>query len=261
MATALTSFPTVSISVNATTASGETALIELPPLVLDPIRNLLRPETFVDRFSYAYGYLLMDTAMRQQMDINPMYLAKGLLDAAETGSGYFSAAEIQTLFAEYNDILLARAQMENEKLARANLAEANAFLEENKNKENILTTPSGLQYRVLKEGSGQHPVLQDTVKLIYNISLLDGTLVDASGDTAMTTSLSDVSLSTGLREGLMLMNTGSRYRFWVHPDIGYGAYGFSTTIGPNKLTVIDVTMEGIEGQDVFLAGQPPTVKE
>lgn len=253
----LTSSPSVAISVNATTSSGETTVLELPPLVLDPIRNLLRPETFVDRFSYAYGYLLMDTAIRQQMDLNPMYLAKGLLDAAETGTGYYNAAEIQAIFAEYNNILLARAQMEYEELARTNLAEAEAFLAGNKEKENIRTTSSGLQYQVLVEGTGTRPGRQDSVRLQYSISLLDGTLVDTSGTQAVTTSLSDSSLSEGFREGLMLMNAGSRYRFWVHPDIGYGAYGFSTTIGPNVLIVIDVTMEGIVGQETAPADSTP----
>lgn len=241
----LTSTQSIAVSVSTSSDSGESAVFEVPPLVLDPIRNLLRPESFVDRFSYAYGYLLMDSAVRQDMSLSPQYLAKGLLDASELGKGYFTAAEIQAIFTEYNNIVLARAQADYEELARKNLQQAEEFLAGNKTKDNVSTTFSGLQYMVLDPGSGAKPQPYDTVTVNYTITLLDGSLIDSTQNAGSSLKLAAQTLSSGLREGLLMMNTGAHYRFWVHPNLGYGEYGFSTIIEPNVLLVMDVTLENI----------------
>lgn len=122
--------------------------------------------------------------------------------------------------------------------ADANRQEGLAFLADNATKEGVKTTSSGLQYKVLKDGSGQSPTAQDRVTVNYRGTLLSGKEFDASND--VTFPLNRV--IPGWTEGLQLMNEGAKYRLFVPSELAYGERGAGTVIGPNETLIFDVEL-------------------
>jgi FKBP-type peptidyl-prolyl cis-trans isomerase FkpA len=133
-----------------------------------------------------------------------------------------------------------------EKLLQAKAVDAaeagRIFMEKNKSAKGVITTPSGLQYMVLRQGPGPRPRSTDTVRVNYEGKLLDGTVFDSSyarNDPA-TFALNQV--IAGWTEGVSLMPVGAKYRFWVPSELGYGARGMPPTIGPNATLTFDVEL-------------------
>jgi FKBP-type peptidyl-prolyl cis-trans isomerase len=122
-----------------------------------------------------------------------------------------------------------------------NLADANAFLAQNKTKPGVVTTASGLQYEVMKEGDGKIPVATDTVTVHYKGMLLDGKVFDSSIDKGKPAQFPVNRVIKGWIEGLQIMKEGAKYRFWIHPDLAYGPRG-TGPIPPNALLVFEVEL-------------------
>lgn len=204
------------------------------------MEQLPEPETLDQRFSYTYGYLLMATAMRDVQDLDPLYFARGAYDAGLEAVPLIDESMMNTVLYEYQDKLITEAARRLEELAQKNLEDAESFLAVNGKREGVVTTASGLQYEVVEDSEGEKPSEQDTVRVNYRLTYLDGREGDASiRGIPSTFDLS--SMIPGFREGLLLMPVGSRFRFYVHPDLGYGAEG-STRIEPNTLLIFDVEL-------------------
>jgi len=109
----------------------------------------------------------------------------------------------------------------------------------------VLTTPSGLQYMVLREGSGPRPMASDTVRVNYEGKLLDGTVFDSSYERGEPAEFPLNRVIAGWTEGLSLMPVGAKYRFWIPSDLAYGASGSPPKIGPNATLTFDVELLGI----------------
>lgn len=204
------------------------------------VEYLPAPETLDERFSYTYGYLLMVTAMRDVQGLDPVYFSRGAYDAGLSETPLIEESEMNTVLYEYQDKLITDAARRLEELARKNLEDAESFLAVNGKREGVTTTSSGLQYEILETTEGAHPEADDTVKVNYRLTYLDGREGDASiRGIPSTFDLS--SMISGFREGLLLMPVGSSFRFYVHPDLGYGEEG-STRIEPNTLLIFDVEL-------------------
>jgi len=212
----------------------------------DVIESLSKPDTLEERFSYTYGYMLFNTLLQQQGfgDLDERYFAKGALDAAHR-SGFFSQSEMAQTLYEVQTQLLQIAQQEVEALALANLEDAELFLELNKEYEGVLVTESGLQYEVIEEGSGDHPRSESTVTLEYTLSLIGGRVVDSSAERggAVNLRLSNLGVK-GFVEGVLLMQAGGHYRFYLHPSLAWGKEG-NQLVEPNTLLIVDVTLHAI----------------
>ncbi|MDD4218633.1 MAG: FKBP-type peptidyl-prolyl cis-trans isomerase [Sphaerochaetaceae bacterium] len=204
------------------------------------IEALAPPLTLEERFSYTYGYLLMETAMRDVQGINPNYFARGAFDSGLGASPLIDKSSMNTVLYEYQDKLITEAAKRLEELARKNLEDAESFLAVNGQREGVITTPSGLQYEILNIPEGESPKESDTVRVNYRLTYLDGREGDAS-IRGIPSTFNLPSLIPGFREGLLLMSEGSKFRFYVHPDLGYGATG-STRIEPNTLLIFDVEL-------------------
>jgi len=204
------------------------------------VEELGRPITLEERFSYTYGYLIMQTAMRDLNAINPHYFARGALDYGLKNEPYVPRNSMNDVLFEYQDKLIADAAAQLAALARMNLDNAEGFLAVNEAREGVLVTASGLQYEVIKTSEGPSPLASDTVKVHYKLTYLDGRVGDSSVK-GIPSTLSLPSLIPGFREGLMLMTVGSDYRFYVHPKLGYGEAG-SSKIEPNTLLIFDVSL-------------------
>jgi FKBP-type peptidyl-prolyl cis-trans isomerase FklB len=131
--------------------------------------------------------------------------------------------------------------MKNEKAA-ANLKAGQDFLEANKSKPGIVTLPSGLQYEVLTEGTGSKPLATNKVTCHYHGTLIDGTVFDSSVRRGQPATFPLNAVIKGWTEGLQLMPTGSKWRFFIPPNLGYGDRQVSAQIGPNSTLIFEVEL-------------------
>ena len=134
--------------------------------------------------------------------------------------------------------------MKNEKAA-ANLKAGQDFLEANKTKPGVITLPSGLQYEVITEGTGAKPTASNKVTCHYHGTLIDGTVFDSSVKRGQPASFPLNMVIAGWTEGLQLMTVGSKWRFFIPPNLGYGDRQVSAQIGPNSTLIFDVELLGI----------------
>ncbi len=129
--------------------------------------------------------------------------------------------------------------------AAANLKAGEDFLEQNKKKESVVTTPSGLQYEVLTEGSGAKPKATDKVKCHYHGTLIDGTIFDSSVQRGQPATFPLNMVIKGWTEALQLMSVGSKWRLFLHPSLAYGNRQTGSVIGPNSTLIFDVELLAI----------------
>ncbi len=123
-----------------------------------------------------------------------------------------------------------------------------AYLAAHKRKPGVHTTASGLQYEVLTEGTGPRPTAADTVAVHYEGKLLDGTVFDSSIARGQPAVFPLANVIPGWTEGVQLMHVGSKYRFTIPPDLGYGARGAGGVIPPNAVLVFDIELLGVQGR-------------
>ncbi|NCC65030.1 MAG: FKBP-type peptidyl-prolyl cis-trans isomerase, partial [Spirochaetia bacterium] len=141
--------------------------------------------------------------------------------------------------------LLRIAQEELEALAQKNLQDAEEFLEANKSREQVQSTPSGLQYQILVKSEGERPSETSIVEIDYKIMLLNGTVIDNSFERGQSSSFQlQAIMVPGFIEGVKLMQVGSTYRFWIHPDLAYGKEG-TQAVEPNSLLLVEVELKEI----------------
>lgn len=135
-------------------------------------------------------------------------------------------------------------QRKNE-IAAANLKAGQDFLEANKKKEGVTALPSGLQYEVITQGSGNKPSATSNVTCHYHGTLIDGTVFDSSVKRGQPATFPLNMVIKGWTEGLQLMPVGSKYRFFIPPGLGYGDRQMGHHIGPNSTLVFEVELLGI----------------
>ena len=197
--------------------------------------------TKADSASYAVGMNVGLSLQKEFPDVNVSQLLNGLMSALNGDTSFiFNQMQGQMAIRSY---MIEREQKE----ALNNLEEANKFLNENKKKDGVITVDSlgGLQYQVLQEGTGEHPTVNDTVECKYTGTLIDGTVFDATdqhpGKQPAKFPLSGV--IKGWQYGIPLMSVGSKYRFFIHPDIAYGTnVRPGGPIKPNNALIFDVEL-------------------
>ncbi len=209
---------------------------------------LTAPESLVERVSYSLGYLMSDSYKSQGVDLDSRYFALGMEVVYGDGEALFTPEEMDQIMMEYQEVLMAEQAELTAASAGANLEKAETFLAENKNREGIFTTESGLQYEVIVEGDGPKPTAEDEVTVHYSGTLLSGVVFDSSYQRGTPATFPLNAVITGWTEGVQLMSVGSSYRFYIHPDLGYGEIGAGDMIGPNELLIFDVELISITGK-------------
>jgi FKBP-type peptidyl-prolyl cis-trans isomerase len=153
-------------------------------------------------------------------------------------------AEAEQVKAEFSAIMQAKMTAKAAAEGQNNLKAGQAFLAENGKKPGVRTTASGLQYQVLRAGSGPTPAKTDKVRVHYQGTLLDGTKFDSSYDRGQPAEFGLNQVIPGWAEGVALMPVNSKYRFWIPSNLAYGPQG-QPPIGPNSTLVFDVELLGI----------------
>ncbi len=200
-------------------------------------------ETTLDKVSYQLGIQVGTNMKRQGLELDPKFFMKGMVTAMGGGKSALSEEEIQAAFSEFDAIMKKKVAEKGTK----NLEAGKKFLEENKAKPGVKVTPSGLQYMVIKEGTGAVPKATSTVSTHYRGTLIDGKKFDSSyeGD-APTAAEEPVSFGVtqvikGWTEALQLMKVGSKYRLFIPSELAYGANG-PGEIGPNSVLIFDIEL-------------------
>ncbi|MBA2237320.1 MAG: FKBP-type peptidyl-prolyl cis-trans isomerase [Lysobacter sp.] len=156
-----------------------------------------------------------------------------------------SAEEVERLRKEFSQRVQLKLQERAKEQASTNQEEGKRFLAENKAVKGVFTTPSGLQYMVLRQGSGERPKPDSRVRVHYEGKLLDGTVFDSSYEREQPAEFGLKQVIAGWTEGLGLMPVGAKYRFWIPADLAYGTTGAPPKIGPNATLTFDVELLAI----------------
>jgi FKBP-type peptidyl-prolyl cis-trans isomerase FklB len=135
-------------------------------------------------------------------------------------------------------------------LGEKNKKEGEAFLAENKKKEGVTTLPSGLQYKIMKEGDGQIPKSTDTVTVHYRGTLIDGTEFDSSYTRGQPATFPVKGVIAGFSEALQLMKVGSKWQLFIPSNLAYGERGAGDDIGPNASLIFDIELISIKEEAV-----------
>lgn len=197
------------------------------------------------RLSYAIG-TQMGASMREQgVDIDPKVLAVGLADAL-AGKPGLTEAEIKETMTEFRNQMMAKMQAKQQVDGVKNVKLSEDFLAANAKKDGVKTTASGLQYKVVKAGSGKTPGAKDTVKVHYHGTLPDGTVFDSSVDRGEPVTFPVDGVIPGWTEALQLMKEGDKWQLVIPAKLAYGENGAPPKIGPNTVLVFDVELIGIE---------------
>lgn len=198
-------------------------------------------ESQSERVGYMIGMDIGNSIKDQQDQVDLDTLLQGIRDVYEGNDTLLSTAEAQQIRQQYMQERRAQMQQERQAQAETNLEEGEAFLAENANKEGVQVTDSDLQYKVIESGDGASPSAEDTVTVHYRGKLLNGTEFDSSYSRGQPASFALDQVIPGWTEGVQLMNVGSKYRFFVPPDLAYGEQG-SRGIPPNATLIFDVEL-------------------
>ncbi|MFK7935078.1 MAG: FKBP-type peptidyl-prolyl cis-trans isomerase [Saprospiraceae bacterium] len=193
-------------------------------------------EATMDTLSYSVGVLVAQNLKQQGLDkVNSADLAKAIEDV-------IAGNDLKVDMATANQNVQTYMKEAQERALKENEAKGVQFLADNKTKEGVQVTESGLQYKVITEGTGNMPKVSDEVTVHYEGTLIDGTVFDSSYKRGQPTSFPLNGVIKGWTEGLQLMKEGAKYRFYIPSELAYGARGAGGQIGPNSTLVFDVEL-------------------
>ncbi len=209
-----------------------------------------------DRISYGIGMDIGRNITNRQVDINPDALAAGL-KAIVSGSKPLLTEEqyrqammaLQTQMQAKQAERMKQMESQNKQAGEKTKKEGDAFLAANKQKEGVVTTPSGLQYKAFVMGTGPKPTTNDTVIAHYRGTLIDGTEFDSSYKRGEPSEFGVTRVIKGWTEALQMMPVGSKWQLYIPSELAYGEAGSRPKIGPNSALVFDIELIGIKPKE------------
>ncbi len=204
-----------------------------------------------DKFSYSIGVNIGSNLSKQNIPVNPDAITAGIKDAI-AGKPQLTPDQIKEVMATFEKDMEQKQKAAGEK----NASEGTKFLEENKKKDGVKTTGSGLQYKALKQGTGAQPKESDTVTVNYRGTLINGTEFDSSYKRGQPATFPLSGVIKGWTEGLQLMKVGSKYQLFVPPNLGYGDRAVGPDISPNSTLIFEVELLDIKPAET--TGTSPT---
>jgi FKBP-type peptidyl-prolyl cis-trans isomerase FklB len=195
-----------------------------------------------DKVSYIIGMDIGNNLKKQSIDVDPNILAKGVKDALSGAKSLLTEKEIQETMGAFQKEMMVK----KEEVGKQNKKEGDTFLAENKKKEGVKTLPSGLQYKVIKAGTGKKPKSTDTVTVHYRGTLINGTEFDSSYKRGQSVSFQVSGVIPGWTEALQLMEEGAKWQLFIPSNLAYGERGAGGAIGPNATLIFEVELVSIQ---------------
>ncbi len=198
-----------------------------------------------EKESYSLGYQFGQSLKAQGVDIDLDVYISAVRDALGGKTSRVPQEEIRKTITEMQKRIKSARQQEFKEKAEKNLAENKVFLEENKKKEGIKTLDSGLQYKILAEGSGKTPKATDTVTVQYRGTLINGTEFDNSYKRGQPTTFPVSGVIRGWTEALQLMKEGAKWQIFIPPELGYGERG-TGPIPSNSVLIFEIELISVK---------------
>ena len=194
-----------------------------------------------DKVSYSIGLNIGFNLKKQNVSINPDTFALGVKDAL-AGKPQMTEEQVKETMTAFEKEMIDKQKAAGVK----NGADGEKFLAENKKKEGVKTTASGLQYKVIKEGTGAQPKETDTVVANYRGTLIDGTEFDSSYKRGQPATFPVTGVIKGWTEALQMMKVGSKYQLFIPASLAYGEQAMGADIGPNSTLIFEVELMDVK---------------
>ena len=205
----------------------------------EPGKNMLKTE--LDRISYALGTQIGQNFKKQGIEINPEQLMHGLTDVMKNKELVLSQDEIQQVMMSFQERMRAEQQQKQNAGGAINLAEGNSFLEKNKKNKGVIELPSGLQYKVIKKGTGETPTADSKVKTHYRGTLINGTEFDSSYKRNAPAVFPVKGVIKGWTEALQIMKVGAKWELYIPANLAYGQRG-RPSIPSNSTLIFEIEL-------------------
>lgn len=209
----------------------------------------LELKTPKDKVSYAIGMDMANSLKHNKIDVNPDVLGAAIKDVLTGKKSVLSDDEAKAALMNLQKEMQEKQQIEMKAVGDKNAKEGEAFLTENKKKEGVKTTASGLQYQVMTEGKGKSPKETDMVTVQYKGTLLDGTEFDSSYMRGQPASFPVNGVIKGWTEALQLMKEGAKWKLFIPSNLAYGENGTQGgPIGPNATLIFEVELVSVQAK-------------
>lgn len=196
-----------------------------------------------DSVSYSIGYDIGNSFSQQsEGDIDIEAFADGFQTGYTKGDPSLSDSAMKVVLNRYQQKMRKKQQAEQKKALKENQKEGQEFLSENKQKEGVEVTDSGLQYRVMEQGSGATPSAEDRVRVHYKGTLIDGTVFDSSYERGKPAEFQVNQVIKGWQQALQMMKEGAKWKLFIPSNLAYGKRGAGSQIGPNETLIFEVEL-------------------
>ncbi len=209
-----------------------------------------------DKLSYSLGVNIGRSMKRDAIDTNPDMVVQGIKDALAAGKMLLTDEEMAQAFTVLQQEMITKKTEARKALAEKNLKEGEKFLAENSRKEGVVTQPSGLQYKIITDGTGKKAKLTDAVTVNYRGTMIDGTEFDSSYKRNEPAAFQLQNMIPGFTEGVSQMKVGSKWQLFIPSKLAFGEEGAEEAIGPNAALIFEVEL--LDTKDVAVTN--PTAK-
>ena len=214
----------------------------------------------MDKASYSLGVLFGKDMKSQGVELKIEPFTKGFNDGMSGAKPAMSDEEMQQVMTALSTEVALKKEAQIKKAMEENKAKEDAFLSENETKEGVHVTASGLQYKVLKDGSGKKPTVDDSVTVNYRGTFLDGKEFDSSYKRNEPDTLPVGGVIPGWTEALQLMKTGSKWEIYIPSKLAYGERGVGEVIPPNSTLIFEVELLSVKPADAKKAAAKPAAQ-
>ena len=205
-------------------------------------KTVTNSSSLKEQVGYSFGYLMGRSNADSFKDLDLEAFILGLKTATQGGKSALTDEEMARVLNQHKKQSEAKQLIELKQKAEANAKIGAEFLAVNAKKEGVQSTKSGLQYQILKQGTGKSPKANSVVKVNYEGRLIDGTVFDSSIARNQPAEFQVSQVIQGWTEGLQLMKEGAKYRFFIPAQLGYGQIGSGDVIEPNSTLIFDVEL-------------------
>jgi FKBP-type peptidyl-prolyl cis-trans isomerase FklB len=198
-----------------------------------------------NKLSYAIGYEIGRDFVEKKMDVDVSQVIRAIQDGYAKRNPAVPEQDMKQVLGQMREKMIGEAKAKYEQVARENLAKSTQFLSENRGKKGIVVLPSGIQYRIIEEGTGRKPAPTSEVTVHYRGSLTNGFEFDSSFARGVPAKFKVDSVIDGWKEILPMMKVGDHWQVFLPPEKAYGMRG-QPPIGPNEALVFDIKLVDVK---------------